>query len=117
LFKVRRDPRTTPIGCWLRRWSLDELPQLWNVLRGQMSLVGPHPPLPREVTRFDGEAHRRFLLKPGLTGMWQVSGRADLPWSEAVRFDLYYVDNWSLALDCKLLARTPAAVIGGRGAY
>jgi lipopolysaccharide/colanic/teichoic acid biosynthesis glycosyltransferase len=117
LFKIRRDPRTTRIGSWLRRWSLDELPQLWNVLVGEMSLVGPRPPLPREVDRFEGVAHRRFLVKPGLTGLWQVSGRADLPWSEAVRFDLHYVDNWSLALDCRLLLRTPAAVAGGRGAY
>jgi lipopolysaccharide/colanic/teichoic acid biosynthesis glycosyltransferase len=117
LFKVRRDPRITPIGCWLRRWSLDELPQLWNVLQGQMSLVGPRPPLPHEVSRFEGSAYRRFLVKPGLSGMWQVNGRADLPWSEALRFDLYYVENWSLALDCRLLIKTPAAVLGGRGAY
>ena len=117
LFKIRSDPRTTPVGRWLRRWSLDELPQLWDVVRGRMSLVGPRPPLPHEVARFEERAHRRFLMKPGLTGLWQVSGRADLPWSDAVTFDLHYVDNWSLGLDFRVLLKTPAAVLGGQGAY
>jgi lipopolysaccharide/colanic/teichoic acid biosynthesis glycosyltransferase len=117
LFKIRRDPRSTRVGSWLRRWSLDELPQLWNVLQGEMSLVGPRPPLPSEVDLYDGVAHRRLLVKPGLTGIWQVNGRADLPWSKAIALDLYYVDHWSPALDLLVLAKTPAAVIGGRGAY
>jgi lipopolysaccharide/colanic/teichoic acid biosynthesis glycosyltransferase len=105
------------VGSWLRRWSLDELPQLWNVVQGDMSLVGPRPPLPSEVARYQGVAHRRLLVKPGLTGMWQVNGRADLPWSRALAYDLYYVEHWSLVLDLVLLAKTPAAVLGGRGAY
>ncbi|MGH3680817.1 MAG: sugar transferase, partial [Natronosporangium sp.] len=94
LFKIRSDPRVTPVGRWLRRFSLDELPQLWHVLSGQMSFVGPRPPLPREVDRYDDDLRRRLLVKPGLTGLWQVNGRSDLPWEEAVRLDLYYVDHW-----------------------
>ena len=117
LFKMRHDPRITPLGRWLRRWSLDELPQLWNVLWGEMSLVGPRPPLPTEVAGFERTAHRRFLVKPGLTGMWQVNGRAALGWSEAVGFDLYYVEHWSLALDFRILAKTPLAILRGQGAY
>jgi exopolysaccharide biosynthesis polyprenyl glycosylphosphotransferase len=118
LFKMRDDPRLTRVGRFIRRWSLDELPQLWNVVRGDMSLVGPRPPLPREVAEYDGPAvYRRLMVKPGLTGLWQVSGRADLPWQEAVRLDLYYVENWSPALDVSILWRTAAAVARGRGAY
>jgi lipopolysaccharide/colanic/teichoic acid biosynthesis glycosyltransferase len=117
LFKIRRDPRLTPVGRFLRRFSLDELPQLLNVLRGQMSLVGPRPPLPSEVERYGGDVHRRLLVKPGLTGMWQVSGRSDLSWDESVRLDLYYVDHWSVGLDLILLGKTLMTVIRGRGAY
>ncbi len=117
LFKLRDDPRRTPLGRWLRRFSLDELPQLWHVLTGHMSLVGPRPPLPSEVERYGSDVRRRLLVKPGLTGLWQVSGRADLPWDETVRLDLYYVDNWSPALDFLILWKTVNAVLWGRGAY
>jgi exopolysaccharide biosynthesis polyprenyl glycosylphosphotransferase len=117
LFKIRRDPRVTRIGRALRRSSVDELPQLWNVVRGQMSLVGPRPPLPSEVARYADDTRRRLLVKPGLTGLWQVSGRSDLTWEESVRLDLYYVENWSFVLDLDILARTIVAVVAGRGAY
>ena len=117
LFKLRRDPRTTPVGRLLRRLSIDELPQLWNVLKGDMSLVGPRPPLPSEVERYGFDVHRRLLVKPGMTGLWQVSGRADLSWEESVRLDLHYVDHWSVGLDLVLLWKTVLAVIRGRGAY
>ena len=117
LFKIRRDPRLTSVGRFLRRFSLDELPQLLNVLRGQMSLVGPRPPLPSEVERYGDDVRRRLLVKPGLTGMWQVNGRSDLSWDESVRLDLYYVDHWSIGLDLVLLGKTLLTVIRGRGAY
>lgn len=117
LFKVRQDPRVTRLGGFLRKYSLDELPQLVNVLRGEMSLVGPRPPLPSEVTNYRGHAHRRLLVKPGITGLWQVSGRSELTWDETVRLDLRYVENWSLALDVSILARTAVAVLAARGAY
>ncbi|MDX6284910.1 MAG: hypothetical protein QOG53_395 [Frankiales bacterium] len=117
LFKIQRDPRVTSIGAFLRRTSLDELPQLFNVLRGRMALVGPRPPLPGEVSRYSDDVHRRLLVKPGLTGLWQVSGRSDLSWEESVRLDLRYVENWSLALDLQILCRTWSAVVRGRGAY
>jgi exopolysaccharide biosynthesis polyprenyl glycosylphosphotransferase len=117
LFKIRRDPRVTRVGRVLRRMSLDELPQLWNVFTGEMSLVGPRPPLPSEVELYAADARRRLLVKPGLTGLWQVSGRSDLSWEESVRLDLYYVENWSFALDLMIVARTVGAVVAGRGAY
>lgn len=117
LFKVRQDPRITPIGRVLRRFSIDELPQLVNVLRGDMSLVGPRPPLASEVAVYDSMAVHRLNVRPGLTGLWQVSGRSDLSWDQAVRLDLLYVDNWSLFLDLKILWRTARAVLGARGAY
>jgi lipopolysaccharide/colanic/teichoic acid biosynthesis glycosyltransferase len=117
LFKIRNDPRITPIGSWLRRSSLDELPQLINVLRGEMSLIGPRPPLPSEVAEYDDDQRRRLRVKPGLTGLWQVSGRSELPWPEAIRLDLAYVDNWSPALDAQIMVRTAAAVVRGTGAY
>src|SRR3954454_3270708 len=117
LFKIRNDPRVTPVGRWLRRHSLDELPQLINVLTGSMSLVGPRPPLPGEVARYDSSVSRRLLVKPGLTGLWQISGRSDLPWEEAVRLDLRYVENWSLALDALILWKTGRAVLSSSGAY
>jgi len=117
LFKMRRDPRVTGVGTVLRRWSLDELPQLFNVLAGAMSLVGPRPPLPDETARYAPDVRRRLLVKPGLTGMWQISGRSDLSWDEAVRLDLRYVEDWSLALDAVILWKTARAVFRGDGAY
>ncbi|HVV20223.1 MAG TPA: sugar transferase [Pseudonocardiaceae bacterium] len=117
LFKMRRDPRVTRVGSVLRRWSLDELPQLFNVLAGSMSLVGPRPPLPDETARYGPDVRRRLLVKPGLTGLWQVSGRSDLSWDEAVRLDLRYVEDWSLALDAVILWKTLRAVFSGDGAY
>jgi exopolysaccharide biosynthesis polyprenyl glycosylphosphotransferase len=117
LFKMREDPRVTRLGRWLRRYSLDELPQLFNVLAGQMSLVGPRPPLPSEVEQYAGDVNRRLVVKPGLTGLWQVSGRSDLSWEESVRIDLRYVENWSLALDAMILWRTVFAVLRSQGAY
>jgi exopolysaccharide biosynthesis polyprenyl glycosylphosphotransferase len=117
LFKKRNDPRVTPIGRVMRRYSLDELPQLFNVLSGEMSLVGPRPPLPTEVERYGFDMHRRFLVKPGLTGLWQVSGRSDLSWDDSVRIDVRYVENWSLTFDFMILWKTVGAVLRGSGAY
>ena len=117
LFKIRKDPRVTPIGLFLRSTSLDELPQLLNVIRGDMSLVGPRPALPREVDAYDDDLRRRLDVKPGMTGLWQVSGRSDLTWAESVRLDLGYVDNWSWTLDAKIALRTAGAVLSRRGAY
>ena len=117
LFKMKADPRVTKVGAVLRRYSLDELPQLLNVLRGEMSLVGPRPPLTSEVDTYANDAVRRLRLRPGMTGLWQVSGRSDLSWGDSVRLDLWYVDNWSLAMDAQILWRTAAAVARGRGAY
>jgi lipopolysaccharide/colanic/teichoic acid biosynthesis glycosyltransferase len=117
LFKLRKDPRVTRIGARLRRWSLDELPQLVNVLLGQMSLVGPRPALPEEAARYGEDVRRRLAVRPGITGLWQVSGRSNLPWDEAVRLDLHYVENWSLVLDLQILWKTLSAVIEGNGAY
>jgi exopolysaccharide biosynthesis polyprenyl glycosylphosphotransferase len=117
LFKIRADPRITALGRFLRRYSLDELPQLVNVLRGEMSLVGPRPPLPREVERYEDDVHRRFAVRPGITGLWQVSGRSDLPWEEAVRLDIRYVERWSLLLDMLIICRTLGAVLRRTGAY
>lgn len=117
LFKIRDDPRVTRTGAWLRRYSLDELPQLINVLRGDMSLVGPRPPLPEEVAQYGDDVRRRLVVRPGMTGLWQVSGRADLSWEESVRLDLRYVENWSLTLDLQILWKTWSAVARGSGAY
>jgi exopolysaccharide biosynthesis polyprenyl glycosylphosphotransferase len=117
LFKMHRDPRVTRVGRFLRRYSIDELPQLINVVRGEMSLVGPRPPLPREVDGYESDAVRRLRVRPGMTGLWQVSGRSDLSWGDSVRLDLWYVDNWSLALDTQILVRTVKAVVNGSGAY
>ena len=117
LFKIKDDPRVTKAGTWLRRFSLDELPQLFNVLVGQMSLVGPRPALPEEASRYGDYVRRRLAVRPGMTGLWQVSGRSDLPWEEAVRLDLRYVENWSFTLDLQILWKTWAAVTEGRGAY
>lgn len=115
LFKMDRDPRITGVGRLLRRHSLDELPQLINVLRGEMALVGPRPPLPHEVAQYHEPVRRRLLVKPGLTGLWQVSGRADLAWEEAVKLDLRYVENWSIAFDLMIMWRTLWVVVSGRG--
>ncbi|WP_323791434.1 exopolysaccharide biosynthesis polyprenyl glycosylphosphotransferase [Nocardioides sp.] len=117
MFKMSSDPRVTHLGRWLRRYSLDELPQLVNVVRGEMSLVGPRPPLHSEVLAYDRDVLRRLVVRPGLTGLWQVSGRSDLPWEETVRLDLGYVDNWSLGLDAQIMLKTLRAVVGHRGAY
>ncbi|HUC58433.1 MAG TPA: sugar transferase [Streptosporangiaceae bacterium] len=117
LFKIRHDPRVTKTGRWLRRWSLDELPQLANVLAGDMSLVGPRPHLPEEAAQYCDAMRRRLAVKPGITGLWQVSGRSDLSWDETVRLDVRYVENWSLALDLQILWKTCSAVISGTGAY
>jgi exopolysaccharide biosynthesis polyprenyl glycosylphosphotransferase len=117
LYKSRRDPRITRVGAILRRYSLDEVPQLINVLRGDMSLVGPRPALPSEVEAYESDVNRRLRVKPGLTGLWQVSGRSDLSWEDTVRLDLYYVDNWSMLADLQILLRTIRAVFGGNGAY
>jgi exopolysaccharide biosynthesis polyprenyl glycosylphosphotransferase len=117
LFKMRDDPRITRVGRFLRKYSLDELPQLFNVLNGSMSLVGPRPPLPTEVAEYGHDLRRRLLVKPGLTGLWQVSGRSNLSWEDSVRLDLYYVENWSLAGDLIILLRTFRAVFSSHGAY
>ncbi len=117
LFKIKDDPRVTTVGRFLRKYSLDELPQLFNVFLGSMSLVGPRPPLPREVEEYEQDVRRRLLVKPGVTGLWQVSGRSNLSWQDSVRLDLYYVENWSLAGDLVILLRTVRAVFGGHGAY
>ena len=116
-FKLRRDPRVTRVGRLLRRSSLDELPQLINVLRGDMSIVGPRPHVAREVEQYGADMHRRLLVKPGITGLWQVSGRSDLSWDESVELDVRYVENWSLALDLHILQRTLGAVVRASGAY
>ncbi|YCQ23967.1 sugar transferase [Arthrobacter sp. Z4-13] len=117
LFKMKQDPRVTRVGRFTRKFSLDELPQLFNILGGSMSLVGPRPPLPKEVQAYEHDVRRRLLVKPGLTGLWQVSGRSNLSWQDSVRLDLYYVENWSLAGDLVIILRTARAVFGGTGAY
>ncbi|SQC29681.1 Putative colanic biosynthesis UDP-glucose lipid carrier transferase [Rothia kristinae] len=117
LFKMADDPRITRVGRFMRRYSLDELPQLFNVLRGDMSLVGPRPPLREEVEHYEQDVHRRLLVKPGITGLWQVSGRSDLSWEESTRLDLYYVENWSVLSDLLILLKTVRAVVAKDGAY
>jgi exopolysaccharide biosynthesis polyprenyl glycosylphosphotransferase len=117
LFKLKKDPRVTRFGRFIRRYSIDELPQLVNVLNGTMSLVGPRPPLPSEVEKYDPFEHRRLLVKPGLTGLWQVSGRSDLSWDDSIRLDLYYVENWSMIQDVIIILRTARAVVSKTGAY
>ncbi|WP_414683966.1 sugar transferase [Microbacterium sp.] len=117
LFKLKRDPRITRVGAVLRKFSLDELPQFWNVLRGEMSVVGPRPPLPSEVTAYDGTVYRRLYIKPGITGLWQVSGRSDLSWDESIRLDLRYVENWSVMTDLMIMWRTAKVMVTPKGAY
>ena len=117
LFKMRQDPRITPVGRLLRRYSIDELPQFINVLRGEMSVVGPRPPLACEVDAYDARVRRRLLVRPGITGLWQISGRSDLSWEDSVRLDLSYVENWSMLADFAIAAGTLGAVVRARGAY
>ncbi len=117
LFKIKDDPRVTRIGRLLRKTSIDEFPQLWNVLRGEMSLVGPRPPLPSEVAEYDRASLRRLIVKPGMTGLWQVNGRSDLTWEQGVRLDLFYVENWSLGGDLHIMFQTVAVMIRPNGAY
>ncbi|MCW2856652.1 MAG: Exopolysaccharide biosynthesis polyprenyl glycosylphosphotransferase [Marmoricola sp.] len=117
LFKMTNDPRITRFGRFIRKYSIDELPQLINVLKGEMSLVGPRPLLPTDVERYEEDTHRRALVRPGMTGLWQVSGRSDLSWAESVRLDLYYVDNWSMVIDLVIMVKTVKAVLVSEGAY
>ena len=117
LFKMRNDPRVTRLGRVLRRYSIDELPQLINVLTGSMSLVGPRPPLPVEVASYDARANRRLQVKPGLTGLWQISGRSDLGWHDSLNLDLQYIERWSLRLDLRVLLRTARVIVRSQGAY
>jgi len=117
LFKLKQDPRVTRVGSFIRRYSLDELPQLFNVLTGDMSLVGPRPHVTEEVAAYDGHTHRRLLVRPGITGLWQVSGRSDLSVEESQRLDLYYVENWSMLGDVAILVKTVRAVLRHDGAY
>jgi lipopolysaccharide/colanic/teichoic acid biosynthesis glycosyltransferase len=115
--RLRTDPRVTRVGAGLRRWSLDELPQLLNVVAGSMSLVGPRPMLPDELRLLGDADHRRHLTKPGLTGLWQISGRKDVSWADRMRLDLHYIEHWSIALDLIIILKTLKAVLTGRGAY
>ncbi len=117
LFKIRKDPRVTSCGRWMRKYSLDELPQFWNVLMGDMSLVGPRPPLPEEVATYEKFTNRRLLIKPGITGLWQINGRSTLDWEESIRLDLYYVENWSFTGDLIIMWRTFRAMRSPVGAY
>jgi len=117
LFKIREDPRVTPVGALLRRFSLDEVPQVWNVLRGEMSLVGPRPLPLRDYAQLEGWHRKRYLVLPGVTGLWQISGRSNLGFDDLVRLDFYYLENWSIWLDVSILAKTLPAVLRGTGAY
>ena len=116
VFKLSRDPRRTAVGRFLRKFSIDELPQFYNVLRGDMSLVGPRPPLPQEVARYERWQRRRLSMKPGITCLWQVSGRNEINFQDWMKLDLTYIDNWSLLLDLKILLKTVPVVLLGRGA-
>ncbi len=117
LFKIKNDPRVTRVGGFLRKWSLDELPQILNVYKGEMSWVGPRPPLPREVENYESKHYARLKGLPGITGLWQVSGRSDLSFEEMVKLDRYYLDNWSIRLDVSIMMRTVVAVLTRNGAY
>ena len=116
VLKIKNDPRVTRVGRFLRKFSLDELPQMWNVLRGDMSLVGPRPPVPAEVEKYESWARRRLSVRPGITCLWQVSGRNSINFQQWMELDLAYIDNWTLGLDFKILLKTVPAVLGGRGA-
>jgi exopolysaccharide biosynthesis polyprenyl glycosylphosphotransferase len=117
LFKMEHDPRVTKVGRFLRKTSLDELPQLVNVLRGDMTVVGPRPPLPREVAQYEEWQMARLEVRPGITGLWQVSGRSELPFEDYVRLDLFYIENWSLAFDLFIIAKTLPTIVSRRGAH
>jgi exopolysaccharide biosynthesis polyprenyl glycosylphosphotransferase len=117
LFKIRSDPRVTPVGRFLRKYSFDELPQFINVIKRDMSVVGPRPPLARETKSYDDHTKRRLLVRPGITGLWQISGRSDLSWEDSVRLDLFYVENWSMIADLLIAAKTAKAVFSHSGAY
>jgi lipopolysaccharide/colanic/teichoic acid biosynthesis glycosyltransferase len=117
LFKVRDDPRITPLGRWLRRLSIDELPQLLNVMRGEMSLVGPRPPLATEVALYEDWHRARLEVRPGITGLWQVGGRSNLSFDDYVRLDLFYIENWSITYDLFIMAKTIPAVVSSKGAF
>jgi lipopolysaccharide/colanic/teichoic acid biosynthesis glycosyltransferase len=117
VFKIKNDPRVTRVGRWIRKYSIDELPQLFNVLKGDMSLIGPRPPLPHEVEKYTDYHWRRLDVKPGISGLWQVSGRSDLSFEEWVNLDIYYIENWSIVLDIKILLRTIPTVLFSKGAY
>lgn len=117
VFKMRRDPRVTPVGRFIRRASIDEVPNLFNVLKGEMSLVGPRPPLPREVAHYEPRHMRRLAVTPGMTGLWQIRGRSEIPFEDMVEIDLEYIERWSLWLDLYIVLKTPLAVLGGRGAW
>jgi lipopolysaccharide/colanic/teichoic acid biosynthesis glycosyltransferase len=117
LFKIREDPRVTGVGAVLRRFSLDEIPQLWNVLRGEMSLVGPRPLPLRDYTQLEAWHRKRYLVLPGVTGLWQISGRSNLGFDDLVRLDFFYLEHWSLWMDVAVLVKTVPAVLTGRGAY
>jgi lipopolysaccharide/colanic/teichoic acid biosynthesis glycosyltransferase len=117
VFASEQDPRRTPVGKLLRRSNIDELPQLWNVLMGEMSLVGPRPPLPKEVDAYEDWQLGRLEVRPGITGLWQVSGRSELPFDEYVRLDLFYIENWSLAYDLFIVAKTIPMLLAARGAF
>jgi lipopolysaccharide/colanic/teichoic acid biosynthesis glycosyltransferase len=117
LFKIREDPRVTGVGAFLRRFSLDEVPQLWNVLRGEMSLVGPRPLPLRDSERLDAWHRKRYLVLPGVTGLWQISGRSNLGFDDLVRLDFFYLENWSIWLDISILLKTFPAILTGKGAY
>jgi lipopolysaccharide/colanic/teichoic acid biosynthesis glycosyltransferase len=117
VFKMRRDPRVTPIGRFMRRTSIDEVPNLFNVLKGDMSLIGPRPPLPREVAHYEPQHMRRLAAMPGMTGLWQVRGRSEIPFEDMVQIDIEYIERWSLWLDLCIVLKTPLAVLGGRGAW
>jgi lipopolysaccharide/colanic/teichoic acid biosynthesis glycosyltransferase len=117
IFKIREDPRLTRVGRWIRRLSIDEFPQFLNVWRGEMSLIGPRPPIPREVEQYEDWHRRRLEVVPGITGLWQVSGRSELSFDEMVMLDIYYIENWSLGLDLQILTRTIPAVFRASGAF
>jgi lipopolysaccharide/colanic/teichoic acid biosynthesis glycosyltransferase len=117
VFKMRRDPRVTPIGRFMRRTSIDEVPNLFNVVRGDMSLIGPRPPLPREVAHYEPRHMQRLAATPGMTGLWQIRGRSEIPFDDMVEIDIEYIERWSLWLDLYILLKTPIAVLGGRGAW
>jgi lipopolysaccharide/colanic/teichoic acid biosynthesis glycosyltransferase len=117
VFKMRRDPRVTPVGRFMRRTSIDEVPNLFNVLKGDMSMIGPRPPLPREVAHYEQEHMQRLAAMPGMTGLWQIRGRSEIPFEDMVEIDLEYIERWSLWLDLYIVLKTPIAVLGGRGAW